>query len=66
MLALSSAALSFSAPLAAPLTAQRASVSMAVDVNSMSGKYSVKGIVYDPLNLASKFDVNWLREAEIK
>jgi hypothetical protein len=30
------------------------------------GKYSVKGTIYDPLNLASKYDNNWLREAEIK
>ena len=29
------------------------------------GKYS-NGDVYDPLNLSSKFDVNWLREAEIQ
>merc|ERR1712070_122273 len=30
------------------------------------GKYSVKGTIYDPLNLASTYDNNWLREAEIK
>ena len=30
------------------------------------GKYSVKGTVFDPLDLASKYDVNWLREAELK
>jgi len=26
----------------------------------------VKGTVYDPLDLASKYDLNWLREAELK
>ena len=30
------------------------------------GKYSVKGTVYDPLNLHTKYDLNWLREAELK
>ena len=30
------------------------------------GKYSLKPMVFDPLNLASKYDINWLREAEIK
>ena len=38
----------------------------AMNVNSMPGKYSVKQTVYDPLNLADKFDINWMREAEIK
>jgi len=35
-------------------------------VENMIGKYSIKGTVYDPLNLSSKYDVNWLREAELK
>lgn len=30
------------------------------------GKYSLKPIVFDPLNLSTKYDLNWLREAEIK
>ena len=33
---------------------------------SRAGKYSVKGTVFDPLNLAEKYDLNWLREAELK
>ena len=51
-------------PLAAPQGAPRAAVQMGVE--NMIGKYSVKGTVYDPLGLADKYDVNWLREAEIK
>jgi len=35
-------------------------------VDDMLGKYSLAKTVYDPLDLASKYDVNWLREAEIK
>merc|ERR1719326_2565437 len=35
-------------------------------VENMAGKYSVKGTVFDPLNLADKYDLNWLREAELK
>jgi len=35
-------------------------------VDDMIGKYSIKGTVYDPLDLASKYDLNWLREAELK
>ena len=35
-------------------------------VRSRLGKYSLAKTVYDPLDLASKYDVNWLREAEIK
>eukprot|EP00966_Prymnesium_polylepis_P184744 4281702-Prymnesium_polylepis.1 len=30
------------------------------------GKYALAGTVFDPLDLASKYDVNWLREAELK
>jgi len=66
MLALYSATSAFSA---APLPAirapqQHAAISMGVD--DMIGKYSVKGTVFDPLDLSSKYDVNWLREAELK
>ena len=32
----------------------------------MPGKYSLAGTVFDPLNLASTYDVMWLREAELK
>jgi len=52
------------APLALRPMQQQATVSMAVE--DMIGKYSVKGTVYDPLGLAKTYDVNWLREAEIK
>jgi len=45
--------------------ASRAAASMA-SVNDMIGKYSVKGTVYDPLNLSTKYDLNWMREAELK
>ena len=38
---------------------------MGTNVEDMLGKYSVKEMVWDPLNLASKYDVNWLREAEV-
>jgi len=40
------------------------------DVQKMLGTYQFKDStgnkVFDPLNLASKYDVNWLREAELK
>jgi len=40
------------------------------DINKMIGTYqwadSKGNKVFDPLNLASKYDVNWLREAELK
>jgi hypothetical protein len=40
------------------------------DVTKMPGTYQFKDStgnkVFDPLNLASKYDVNWLREAELK
>ena len=65
MLALASAATAFNAAPLAPVAAARASVSM-VSVEDMTGKYSVKGTVYDPLGLSTKFDLNWMREAEIK
>ena len=52
-------------PVPGPSTVLRASTpSMAVE--DMIGKYSVKGTVFDPLNLATKYDVNWMREAELK
>merc|ERR1719310_1687650 len=52
-------------PVPGPSTALRASTpSMAVE--DMIGKYSVKGTGFDPLNLATKYDLNWLREAELK
>lgn len=35
-------------------------------VNDLIGAYSLTGIVYDPLNLAEKYDIDWMREAEIK
>lgn len=31
-----------------------------------AGKYSIAKTVFDPLGLATKYDLNWLREAEIK
>jgi len=66
MLSLVSASAAFNAaPVARAPTASRASVTMAT-VDDMIGKYSVKGTIYDPLNLSTKYDVNWLREAEIK
>jgi len=65
MLSLYSAATAFNAaPVRGPAQS-RAAVSM-VAVEDMIGKYSVKGTVYDPLNLSSKYDLNWLREAELK
>jgi len=51
------------APIRGPAQS-RAAVSMGVE--DMSGKYSVKGTVYDPLGLSTKYDLNWLREAELK
>lgn len=40
------------------------------DINTMIGTYQWKDSngnkIFDPLNLASKYDVNWLREAELK
>lgn len=38
---------------------------MQPSVNDMIGKYQ-NGQVFDPLNLADKYDLNWLREAELK
>jgi len=53
------------APIVPGAAASRASVQM-VSVDEMYGKYAIKGTVYDPLGLADKYDLNWLREAEIK
>lgn len=57
--------LAFNAAPLAGVASPRASVAMAA-VDDMVGKYSVKGTVYDPLNLSTKFDLNWMREAELK
>ena len=66
MLALYSASAAFTAPMLPAASATRsAAVSMA-SLENMIGKYSVKGDIFDPLNLATKYDLNWLREAEIK
>ena len=51
-------------PVAAP--PPPAPVRSGPDVASMPGKYSLAGTVFDPLNLASTYDVMWLREAELK
>jgi len=47
-----------------PARATRATAQMGVE--DMAGKYSLTGQIFDPLGLANKFDVNWMREAEIK
>ena len=36
------------------------------DITKMYGQYSYGRGVFDPLNLATKYDLNWLREAELK
>ena len=64
--AISPLALGLAGAAAPSVAVTRAAVSMAGSVDSMIGKYSIKGTVYDPLDLASKYDVNWLREAELK
>ena len=51
-------------PVAAP--PPPAPVAAASPLDSMPGKYSLAGTVFDPLNLASTYDVMWLREAELK
>merc|ERR1719163_1082438 len=49
------------------MMSHRAASSVRMGVEDMIGKYSLKpDTVYDPLNLASTFDNNWLREAELK
>merc|ERR1719199_1976522 len=62
----SSSAAYAGAPVVQGRAALRTSPRMGTNVEDMLGKYSVKETVYDPLNLASKYDVNWLREAELK
>jgi len=70
MLSLVSASTAFNAPVlpaaASAASATRAAAVSMASVDNMIGKYSVKGTIFDPLDLASKYDVNWLREAEIK
>merc|ERR1719198_1915681 len=39
---------------------------VAPELSSMPGKYAINGDIFDPLNLSERFDVKWLREAEIK
>uniref|UniRef100_A0A7S0J1N8 Uncharacterized protein n=1 Tax=Calcidiscus leptoporus TaxID=127549 RepID=A0A7S0J1N8_9EUKA len=51
-------------PTRVPSAVRSGAASMAVE--DMMGKYSVKGTVFDPLGLADKYDLNWLREAELK
>lgn len=60
-LALSVASAAFQAPLVA-----RPAVQPSMALEDMPGKYAIKGGVFDPLGLAERFDVKWLREAEIK
>jgi len=63
-LALSASSLAFQAPLAVQPATQRAdAVRMALE--DMPGKYAINGAIFDPLGLADRFDVKWLREAEI-
>jgi hypothetical protein len=57
---------------ATPAHSRRSDIVMAEtgDVTKMVGTYQYKDSkgnkIFDPLNLASKYDVNWLREAELK
>merc|ERR1711988_1646222 len=64
--AFATSSLAFQSPatIARPAQAQRVATTMALD--DMPGKYLLAGTVFDPLDLSSKYDVNWLREAEIK
>ena len=64
-LSMLSSSLSFSPAVSVPRTVARA-VAPQMAVEDMIGKYSVKDIVWDPLNLATKYDINWMREAELK
>ena len=47
-----------------PAVQRAASVSMAIE--DMPGKYAIDGALFDPLGLSTRFDVKWLREAELK
>jgi len=74
MLALTNMPMAFSAPMAAPVVAQRASVSMVVKSQSLpflekpvNLDGSMAGDVgFDPLGLSNYFPLAWMREAEIK
>ena len=64
-----SAATGFAAPgmayagvKAAPAVQMQATKAL---LDAMPGKYQT-GDIFDPLDLANKYDVNWLREAELK
>jgi hypothetical protein len=65
-LSLVAASTAFNAPVLRAPAASRSSAVQMASVDDMIGKYSIKGTVYDPLDLASKYDINWLREAELK
>jgi len=64
-LSLLSASAGFQAPLVARPAVQRAEARM-VSIDEMPGKYAIDGALFDPLGLSSRFDVKWLREAELK
>jgi len=67
-MAFSLTASSFAFAPAAPLVQQRAAVqhsAVQMAIENMPGKYGT-GEVFDPLGLSNKFDIKWLREAEIK
>jgi len=63
--AVAASSLAFQGPALRPVQATRAAVST-MGVEDMPGKYALAGTIFDPLDLASKYDVNWLREAELK
>lgn len=52
-------------PATGVVSKAQSSISM-VDAKDLPGKYGFTGEVYDPLNLSQKYDVVWLREAELK
>lgn len=63
--AVAASSVAFQGPAAVPMRAARAAVST-MALEDMPGKYALADTVFDPLDLASKYDVNWLREAELK
>jgi len=63
--AVAASSLSFQGPAAVPMRITRP-VAPVMALEDMPGKYALAGTVFDPLDLASKYDVNWLREAELK
>jgi len=66
-LSLIAATNAFHAPLTHAVGGAAPAVSMySPALDSMPGKYSLKPIVFDPLNLSDKYDLKWLREAELK